>query len=218
MVGQQTVEPGWKWGNQDSWCAGAGWAEEVAKGDLESLSLEMVNNRGSCHCCLGCGSAWNQAAKWNSFSLNRRLSVSKVKQSRSWWLGVLRISLTIKAPGTMSTFQFSHGSWASTEGPSWAYHHLFFSTTHSLPFVGSVLLRPLAQRTSWPLPSCILRLKTWQQNADQEVSLVVRHCSGWGSLGVGVTERPQPLAKQSEDKICQMCVAGPALLFSPYVV
>lgn len=31
---------------------------EMAKGDLESLSLEMFNNRGgSCHCCFGCGSA-----------------------------------------------------------------------------------------------------------------------------------------------------------------
>lgn len=46
-------------GNQeDSWCAGVGQTEALAKGDLESLSLEMFNNRGgSCHCCLGCDSA-----------------------------------------------------------------------------------------------------------------------------------------------------------------
>lgn len=43
---------------EDSWCAGVGQRVEMAKGDLESLSLEMFNNRGgSCHCCLGRGSA-----------------------------------------------------------------------------------------------------------------------------------------------------------------
>lgn len=38
-------------GNQEnSWCAGVGPTEEMAKGDLEPLSLEMFNNRGgSCH-------------------------------------------------------------------------------------------------------------------------------------------------------------------------
>lgn len=59
MVGEEMVEPLWKWGNQeDSWCAGVEQTVEMAEGDLESLSLEVFNNRGgSCHCCLGCGSA-----------------------------------------------------------------------------------------------------------------------------------------------------------------
>lgn len=119
-----------------------------------------------------------------------------------------------RLPARCPRFSSLHGSWASAEGPSRAYHHLFFSTTHSLPSAGSVLLRPLAQRTSWPLLSRILHLRTWWQNADQEVSLVVRHCSGWESLGEGVTEGSQPLAKHSEDMpdvCCLSCSAAQPL-------
>lgn len=54
----------------------------MAKGDSVSLSLETFNNRrGSCHCCLGCSSAWNQGA-----DLKHKIEYLKGKTNRNWGL------------------------------------------------------------------------------------------------------------------------------------
>lgn len=57
-MGGERVRSWWWWGHQEGqlvrW---EGQKGEVAKQAVESLSLEMFNNRGgSCHCWLGCGS------------------------------------------------------------------------------------------------------------------------------------------------------------------
>lgn len=131
----------------DSWRAGAGQPEEMAKGDLESLSLEMFNNRGgSCHCCLGCGSARNQGAKRNGFFLNGRVRILKVKRSRSWWLRDSGRKLSRRRcprPAAHGS-ALSTGPWTSADGSPQACRHLLFSTARPLPISGSVLLRLLA--------------------------------------------------------------------------
>lgn len=134
----------------DSWRAGAGKPEEMAKGDLESLSLEMFNNRGgSCHCCLGCGSARNQGAKRNGFFLNGRVRILKVKRSRSWWLRDSGRKLSRRRCPRPA----AHGSALSTGRGHLRTAHPRLAATCSLaqpapcPFLG------LCFSDSWPHPA-----------------------------------------------------------------
>lgn len=98
------------------------------------------------------------------FFLTRKLSVLKVKQSRSWWLWVVGISLAVSVPGGIPTSPTTDIGRAS-----WAYCHFLFSTTRNTPFSGSMLLKPLATThfmTIYWVVCCIL--KHGDRTADQE--------------------------------------------------
>lgn len=207
---------------EDSWCAGVGQRVEMAEGDSESLSLEMFNNRGgSCHCCLGCGSAWNQGAKWNSFFSNKRLNILKVKQSRRWWLRDSGWNLShhqrSRHDAHFSVLSTGHGHLQSVYRRLIATCSLVQPT--SCPFLDLHFSNLWPQPTSWPLLSYLLYFKTWQRNHRLGTCVWFLGTEvGWGVWEQGYSLGAPDLPKWSEENMHRMCVACSELLFNPCVV
>lgn len=182
----------------------------------------MFNNRGgSCHCCLGCGSAWNRGAKWNRFFSNRRLNILKVKQSkevvaeRQWLDSLSPTTFQARCPLLSSV----HWPWTSAERLPQASSHLLFSITHVLPFSGSALLKPLAPTYFVTITEFSLSyFKMWQQNHRLEACVCFSGTEvGWGVLEQVYSLGAPGLAKWSEENMHRMCVACSELLFNPRV-